>query len=461
MQPADETAAWAAISSRLLQFWLLTTVLLIGGWFLRPQDVPPPGAAIVPVATVVNTGLPGSSASRLLARVLYKNEDSWRAMRAAWTQLKQHPDQPLYDSILATRIKFVYPPSSLLPVSALAGVLGPAAVSNVVFNTLSFGFLAVMVAAVWRCYQLLIVAPRTAVWLDHVVPVVFILTNYAVLKSVELGQIQTWLNCLFSVAVLCLVLGRRGMAGFLMGLVVLIKPQMALLLPWAIIRKDWSFVKGMAAVVVIGGSLSLVCYGLRPHLEYLETLATISRHGEAYVANQSFNGLVMRMLHLGDDTYFEAGRFAPYNPVVYFSTLMTSLLLIGYGMFYRLGDYRNEPVLSFCLAAVCFTAASPLAWEHHYGLLPVVFVVCLAATARRDGRWNGATGISLSLAVAYILTAVRFAATHALRNTPFNFLESLVYFGVLLLLATIYVMWKPVASRHVHIDGAMAPVAER
>jgi alpha-1,2-mannosyltransferase len=49
-----------------------------------------------------------------------------------------------------------------------------------------------------------------------------------------LGQIQSWLNCLFAASVLAYGLGRKGIAGFLIGLICLIKPQLSLFLIWVL-----------------------------------------------------------------------------------------------------------------------------------------------------------------------------------------------------------------------------------
>jgi hypothetical protein len=279
-------------------------------------------------------------------------------------------------------------------------------------------------------------------WLDRAVPILFTLTFYPALKSIELGQIQTWLNSLFALAVLLYLKGRTGWAGVLFGIVTTIKPQLAMFLPWALIRKDWPFVKGMGACAGLVMLVSLWRYGLKTHLDYVHVLSVISRHGESYFANQSLNGLLLRALHLGPNRWFLHDQFGPYHPLVHIGTMLTSLTLLGFAMFWRPGWHRSDRGLSLCLAALCFTIGSPIAWEHHYGILPVLFAVCFGAMLRGGEKPRA---LWIALGGAWILTAVRFAATLSLADTSLNFLQSHMYFGALILLIVLHLLRRPAA----------------
>jgi cytochrome b561 len=54
--------------------------------------------------------------------------------------------------------------------------------------------------------------------------------------------------------------------------------------------------------------------------------------------------------------------------------------------------------------------------------------------------------IWIALALAWVLTAVRFAATRALEATALNFLQSHVYFGALILLVLMHRLRRPAAA---------------
>jgi len=238
-----------------------------------------------------------------------------------------------------------------------------------------------------------------------------------------------------------------------LGIISTIKPQMAMFLPWAVLRKDWPLVKGMGLCAAVVMVLSLLRYGIGTHLEYLKVLSVISRLGESYFANQSFNGLLLRALHLGPNVYFLHDQFGPYHPVVRIGTMITSLALIGFAMFWRMAWAKNDRGLSMCLAALCFTIGSPIAWEHHYGILPVLFVVCFAALLRGPARPRG---VWIVLAVAWLLTAVRVAATMALADTGLNFFQSHMYFGALILLVVLHVLRRSASEASGDLAGARA-----
>jgi hypothetical protein len=84
---------------------------------------------------------------------------------------------------------------------------------------------------------------------------------------------------------------------------------------------------------------------------------------------------------------------------------------------------------------VSATLASPVAWTHHYAVLLPVFAA--AAPATWTARSLGAARFVL-LAVSYLLIANNFRALNRLAETPFNFLQSYVLFGGLLLLFHLY-----------------------
>lgn len=449
----------------LLSFWVLCVAVFVAAWSWRPQpSVPlvhavhsnaarseavlhpevqspsPGGAADHPACTKTGSAAPSSS-HHLVSRLLLDNGDSWNAMRMALDRIHDSSSGPLYAGIFEQCVKFQYPPSSLLALDFASNVFGSGVLANSVLNVISLLMLGSMLAAVWSLYTGALPQPFRGELGQHLAPVLFTITCYPVLKSVELGQIQTWLNALFAFAVLLHARDRRLAAGVLLGLIATIKPQLALLLPWAVLRRDWAFVKGMSGCAVLVMATSLLRYGLEPHLEYVGVVSTLSRHGESYYANHSFNGLLLRALHLGTNVTFEADRFAPYHPVVHWGTTLTTLLLVGFAMSSNRSSHRELPTLNLVLAGLCFTMASPIAWEHHYGIVPVAFAVLVPILMSRRAV---SPALWACLGVSWILIAVRFAATLALHDSAWNFLQSHVYFGALLLLGILHLS----RSRH-------------
>lgn len=450
---------WSArreTTHRLLLFWAAGAAMLLIGWFFRPGQpyLPDPRVVVEATAFSCPETPPEPPPQTLLDRVtapLHAGNDSWKAMRAALEHLEQARPEPLYASIFRTCVKFQYPPSSLLVPDAMQGMFGAAAISNLALNILSLGMLAVMLYALWGIYRQAFPPDARLTAYDHVVPLLIGITSYPVLKSLELGQIQTWLNAMFAVAALLYMKQRPAAAGVLLGIAATIKPQFALFLPWALIRRDWPFLRGMLAAGSTIFVVSLFQYGVAPYLEYVQVLSDISRKGEAFFENQSLNGILLRALRLGANIYFEKNHFAPYHPLVHAGTVLSSALLIAFALFFRAGfDISGRAAgkaaaapaalintLHLCLAALCFTIGSPIAWEHHYGIMPTIFTVSLVCLL--SGPTPGRR-VWLLLGIAWVLTAVRFAGTLALAATPFNFLQSSMYFGALLLLVLLHAL---------------------
>lgn len=427
---------FSALGARLLVFWLLAMSLFVLGWWWRPaalhqrvNQAGPEAAAVVAQAQVPNP------AAGTIRQRIFERDDSWAAMRAALDQRREHPGAALYAPVLARCLKFQYPPSSLLILDGLNGLFGAGAVSNLVLNSISFLFLGAFLVATYALARPAL-APFSVAPLDHFLIFAFGLSYYPVLKGLELGQIQTWLSGLFALALWAYVRGQRVSVGIALGIIVSIKPQMGVFLLWAVLRREKRMALAMGATLASLGLLSLARYGLASHLEYLQLVRLLSR-GEAYAPNQSLNGLLLRALHLGNIRDFSCHDFAPDNPFVHAVTLLGSLLLIGFCLFYKRGWHANNPGASMALGGLCFTIASPIAWEHHYGILPPVFAVCLAALATKPesiGRWGW-----FALAAAW-LVSVRFAALGALAETNVNFLQSHLFFGGLTLIVLLHAL---------------------
>jgi hypothetical protein len=211
----------------------------------------------------------------------------------------------------------------------------------------------------------------------------------------------------------------------------LVKPQYGVLVVWGAMRRQWRFVWAAAVTGGAGLAASVWLFGFANHLDYLRVLSFISRHGESFYANQSVNGLLNRLLGNGNSLSFEPNAFAPYHPVVYAVTTAGSLAFLGLGLF---GPRRPEgrgSALDFGTAALAATLASPVAWEHHYGILIPLYAVLFGDLCRAPRRrW----GLAL-LGISYALTGNFFAVLNRTADTPFNFLQSYVLAGALLTLA--------------------------
>jgi alpha-1,2-mannosyltransferase len=382
-------------------------------------------AAIALLATsiLVGTGLSfgdavrstGPAHVRSLKRPGY--DDSWTPMLKAYWQKERTPERGLYEIFFERRAKFQYPPSSLLILDL---------VPRRVLGTGDPPVAATFVRALaWPSRILTLITILVSAWialrgLDRVAPArspplvrfaVFGLVTllglwyYPLLKAVELGQVQIVIDALVAVAVLCFVGGREAAAGVLLGACCLLKPQFALVLVWALLRRRFSLLGGAGAVVTVGLSFSVWRFGFRDLLDYVAVVRSIARYGEAYWPNQSANGVLNRLVGNGDPIWFSDYEFVPYHAVVHALTVVTTLALIAGALWARGVTAPGKRVADFLLVLVAATIASPVAWEHHYGVLLPVFAAALPLVSeRREGQRLGLFLVLAYLAVANVMT---------------------------------------------------------
>jgi alpha-1,2-mannosyltransferase len=371
---------------------------------------------------------------------VHSGEDSWRQIANALDYLASPHSRTLYAEVFfARKNKFQYPPTSLLLLEPLRGLPYPKMVQAA--NLVSW--LAIVVSAFFLALILGKGLPRPPneeafPSSDKTIRLVlgfgFSLTFYPLLKSFEVGQIQTWLYFFFVLSLWAWLSGKKFLSGVFIGLICLIKPQLGLFALWGLLRGERRFTAGVAGAAGIVGAISLIQFGWANHLDYLRALAYMAKHGESYCANQSVNGLLNRLLFNGTNLHGNPHAFAPFNSWVYILTLASTFGLIGAALFWKGGRNRRAGNVDFLVAAVSFTVASPIAWEHHYGVLLPIFAAALPLVMADGGRrWRIGT-----LAGAFLLTSNIYPPVNLLANTRLNFLQSHLFFGALALLVLLY-----------------------
>ena len=135
------------------------------------------------------------------------------------------------------------------------------------------------------------------------------------------------------------------------------------------------------------------------------------------MANQTINGFLHRLLGNGNSAAWDPHVYPPYHAGIHAATWLSSALLVALAC---LGRARSPgSVLDVAAVALAGTLASPVAWEHHYGVLPALFVVmALPCTLR-----FGSTG-ALALAGVALGMGQYWHALDALTDTSWNALQS-------------------------------------
>ncbi|EKQ71014.1 Protein of unknown function (DUF2029) [Leptolyngbyaceae cyanobacterium JSC-12] len=381
--------------------------------------------------------------------------DSWLPMSAAYEFVQSTADGSLYSEIFFNQgIKFQYPPSSLLvlhllesePLSQLLKALNIstevvykeicriAIFATVFFSVKIFNFTEKKLEG-----NALSPTSKTDLVVRSIVLGWLALTFYPLYHSFKLGQIQTWLNALFAIVLWLWLKGDKRLAGGLTGIMCLIKPQSLLLLLWGMLRKQWLFVVSYLAVVFIGFGISILLFGFSNHLEYLKVLSFISRHGESFFPNQSFNGLLNRVLFNGNNLFWEGNSFPDFNPVVYYGATLFSFALVGLALVRPKRLDERGSVVDLAIIALTSTIASPVAWEHHYGILIPIYAYLLA----KFSEFKSANRtLILGLAVSYLLTGKYIPFVNLLAFAPFNLniIQSHIFFGGLIALVLLYIL---------------------
>lgn len=385
-------------------------------------------------------------------------DDSWDPSAAALRQVRSGAAVPLYTEIFFKRgIRYQYPPSALFALASMEWIApartliddvryaGPRPTINDMIGWLFLLLTAAATAALLEIGLRRRGIPRggAAMFALRLAAVAGLtLTFYPLVKAFTLGQIQTWVNGAFAAALLCWVTGRKAGAGALVAFICLIKPHYGLLLVWAALRGEWRFVYAGGAAIAAGLAASIGLLGWENHLDYLRVLSFLSERGESYYPNQSINGLLNRLMSVGDpqqfnNVFWREAHFPPFTPLVYAGTLASSILILGLALLRR--RRANDPgrTLDFCTMVLSLTIASPIAWEHHYGVLLPIMAVLYASVFGDRAR-------TAWLALCYVLAANLFIAANALAPSVLNVAQSYLFVAALGVLALLHL--RPASS---------------
>jgi alpha-1,2-mannosyltransferase len=359
-----------------------------------------------------------------------RSADSWEPMLKALAVHYGENWNKIYEAVFFDEaVKFQYPPTSLFYVEILdvVGVGGLRTLNRI--NLLLFLANAVVVGAIAD-----ICARRSTSFrpenMSRLGPILFAvaatLTFYPLTKAVQLGQIQIWIDLAFSLSILFWLLGKTDVSGALLGFAATIKPQFGLVILWALLWRDWKFFRGFSIVFLSLALLSLGHYGIENHLSYLKVLNFISERGESYFPNNSINGIANRFLFNGNP-FWSPDEFPPPHIAVRWLTRVGFVLFLAFGLmraFFRRGD--KATVFDLGAVTLCSVMASPVAWEHHYGVAMPLFVIAFFALYNMPSR---SCVLVLGFWLAWNLSANFLQAIEALGFTYLNILQAHLFFG--------------------------------
>jgi hypothetical protein len=395
---------------------------------------------------------------RELARPAYEKDDSWLPMIEALKLLQSPDGDRLYEKVFfEDKIKFQYPPTSLI-YFVMLDQIGLASLDELdTLNAINAVVLAISCAAFAYLVLMLLLPPaggrfETRQWLLVVLLMLVALFFYPSLHAFAVGQIQVWINALFIFACIAWLRGAKITAGALIAIAATMKPQFGIFLIWALLWREWRFLRGFLVAGISVGAVSLLLFGLHNHVAYLDVLSFISKHGEAYMANHSVNGILNRAFGNGDNLNFEDHAFAPFDAGVATVTFVTSLAFVTIALLPAMASgQRKADIVDLAIVAICATIASPIAWEHHYGILLPLFGIALARLCAAQAD----RAALIWLAVSWILSTNFLPAANRTYDTAFNFVQAYLFFAAIILLAVFFYLRK----RERPFEDAKSPTA--
>lgn len=358
--------------------------------------------------------------------------DSWLPMMKSIDYFQSGPHIRIYQAKIYDTL--IYPLGSLLPMFALRklGVGDPLMLRILAWTTwLCIPGIAVVVLLMAR--KLLRDRGVRVGWMAVLAVFLLALCDYPLLKGFMLGNAQTYLSFGFALLLLLWTMGRERSAGALTALLAFVKPQYGLLLIWFALRRRWNAAVAcvVCAAVVLG--ISIAVFGLQNNLDYIGVLSGLSKKAQSHFANQSMFGTLNRMIFNGENIGYTPYVYTPYIPWVYRATLVTALVLVVGVLAFPWGKLKGSTG-DLAATGIISVAISPMAWEHHYGIL----LGALAWAWFAYGCWQRRAPWLLGVAAMFALNF--WSSTNLLWDkVGWNALQSYMYFAALLLVGVLMV----------------------
>jgi len=357
--------------------------------------------------------------------------DSWLPMLGSLAYFRAHPEVPIYSVKLYDTL--IYSLVSLLPLALLEklGLNG-----NVMLRFLAWSsWLAVWaMGGVSALLAKKLLSRREANLSLVSSAAIFLgaLFFYPLIKGVGLGQAQTFLSLLFGLLIYLWSTGRERASGVVVAALAMVKPQFVLVLIWMAVRRRWNaFWSGMIFAAIMFG-IAVAVFGLHNNLDYIPVLASLSHKAQSHYANQSLFGTLNRMVFNGENLDYHPYVYSPYIPWIYYTTVLSSLAMFALALFYPWGSFKGSTA-DLAVIGITSVAASPMAWEHHYGIVFPIFAWIWFSYGCWQQRRPWLLGLS------YFLCSTYLTPTKLLASIPvLNILQSYLYFGALLLAFLLY-----------------------
>ena len=273
----------------------------------------------------------------------------WHSAQALWN------GTDIYDT--GVRLTNLNPPFWTVLISPL-GLLEPMMAYKVfVLCTLmtSVGYLA------WTATELRLQAG----W--AIVGVAMLLLSTPFQTTLSIGQIYPFLALGLVVAWVADRHEKPIIAGIALGLVIAIKPSLAPIVLWPLLRRQWPMFGAALASGVVATLVGLVLAGVGATLEWVKLLASMPLDGTWY--NASLPGAASRL--------FMENKYAEHLATVPWASTAACVMGIG-GVLLTAWKVRADPEVGLWALVAASLLASPVAWYDYMILLGPGVLLLLA-----------------------------------------------------------------------------------
>ncbi|MDE1162945.1 MAG: glycosyltransferase family 87 protein [Acidobacteriaceae bacterium] len=392
------------------------------------------------ICRALHLGNPGNIHRDLTNLIhLHQWTDSWLPMMKSLDYFQQFPHKPLYFAPLYDTL--IYSLVSLLPMVALRkiGVTDPTMLHLLALGSL-LAIVGIAVCCLWMGKRLLERRGETLRWPAMVAVCLSVLCCYPLLKGFSLGNAQTYLSFGFALLLVLWTTGHERASGVTACVLTCVKPQYVLILIWMLVRKRWNAAIAFLVTGAVLFAIAVAVFGLHNNLDYVKVLSSLSHKAQSHYGNQSMFGTINRMIFNGENLGYTPYVYTPYIPWVYRVTVATALALLGAALFFPWGKLKGSTADLAAIGLVS-VASSPMAWEHHYGIVVGIFAWLWFAYGSQQERRPWLTGLA-SFLMLNQLTSMNYL--WHLRG--WNVLQSYIYIGALLLLGILMTLARRVTN---------------
>lgn len=264
------------------------------------------------------------------------------------------------------RGEYVYPPIVLIGFIPYA-MLDNLVLAYALHTILNVGLL---VALGWLCVRELTVLGVDLSTSDIALIYAFFLTGLYSLISIGLGQIDPLIALLVAGMFLAHERGQSILAGGLIGLAVVVKLFPAAFAIWLIRFRDWRSVTATWLVGSLLGGISLIGFGLRTHIDYVQFLVHDRSRLDEFAEGMSPDFFAVSLARP------VASAPVDITPITY---ALFALLLVSPPLYliYRRVDTRLDRHVAYLATIVAILIALPTTNINHllYAFFPLVIVV--------------------------------------------------------------------------------------